>query len=122
MSRLFERKYEQGVSARDRDMLPAADRERYRPGSDLTAGLKLPQRFARRRVERVEVPLVRSAEHEAARGRQHARPRRRRQLEIPHLLPRLDIDRAHGAPGFLVEPLLAAAGVVGAGLVLDRRL
>ena len=84
--------------------------------TDRAASLELPQRLAGPRVEREEIALRRSAEHETARCRHHARPGRRRQLEVPHLFAGLDVERAHRAPRFLVEPLFAAAGVVRARL------
>ena len=115
-------KDEQRVAAGDRDVLFAVGEKRHRPGSDRAAGLELPQRLAGRRVERVEVAFVRSAEHQSAGRGHHAGPGRRRQREVPHRLAGLHVERAHGAPRFLVEPLFAAAGVVGARPVLDGGL
>ena len=116
---LLDPEYEEGMSAGDGDVLLVAGEVRHRARSDRAAGLKLPQRLAAPGVERVEVAFVRSAEHESAGGCHHASPRRRRQLEVPRLLAGLHIERTDGTPRFLVEPLLAAAGVVGPRFVLD---
>src|SRR6266542_3289212 len=110
------------MTSGDRYVLLAVREIRHRTGSDRAAGLELPQRFARARVEREEVAFLRSAEYETTGGRHHARPWRRWQREVPHWLPGLHVDGANRAPRFLVEPLFAAAGVVGPGFVLDARL
>src|SRR5262245_1301077 len=115
----LEPECEDRVATRDDDPLFPPGEERHRGTADRGARLKLPERFASLRVYRVEVPFVRSTEHETAGGRHHAGPRRRRQLEVPHRLAALHVDGAHRAPGFFVETLLAAAGEVGAGPVLD---
>ena|SRR5437867_1314048 len=61
----------------DGDTLVAVDGEGHRIGDDGSAGLEIPQGFPGACIERVEISFVGTGENQAARSREHARPRRR---------------------------------------------
>src|SRR5579864_7783399 len=107
------------MPASDGDVLLALGRERHRSRSDRAAGLELPKRLAALRVQRVEVALVGPAEDQPACRREHASPRGGWQGEVPYLLAGFHVERTHRAPGLLVQPLLASAGVIRARPILD---
>src|SRR5579871_4912950 len=65
------------------DALAPVDAERNGIGGDAPAGLKVPERLAGLSIEREEVAFVRTGKDQAAASREHARPRRGVQWELP---------------------------------------
>src|SRR5207253_5384493 len=101
--------------------------ERNRIRADAAAGLKIPEWLSCFRIQSVEIPFVRAAEHEAARRGEHAGPRRRMQPEFPDHLAGDRIERANSAPGVIRRQFLLSAAreersgfIVGLALVIGR--
>src|SRR5579859_4225720 len=102
----------------DGDALVAVDGERHGIGDNAAAGLKVPQRLSRARIERVEVTFVGARENQAPGGGEYAGPRRRVQLEFPAQLSGLSLQRFDRAPSIVGRQLIfAAASKKGGGLV-----
>src|SRR5262249_36357984 len=83
------------MPCRDRHVLAAINLEANRICDDLTACLKVPQRFPCHRVECVEVPFIRPAKNDSAAGSHHSRPGRRLNRELPPQLPCPTLERAN---------------------------
>src|SRR5262245_19384532 len=103
-------KDEQRLPCGDGYVLFAVNQKADRIGRHGTAGLKIPERLPRQGVEREEIAFVRPAENYAARGGQHAGPRRRLQTKLPFHLARQHIESANRAIGLVaVQHAFAAA-------------
>src|SRR5580658_8862126 len=62
---------------------------------------KLPQRLSGRSIQREEIGLIRSAEHQSSRGGKNRHPRRRQHLELPLPLAGGSDQRPNRAIGLL---------------------
>src|SRR5258708_10766039 len=95
----LQSKYEQRMPRRYRDPLLAIHAEGHNVGVHFSAGLIVPKWLARSGVQRIEVAFHRTTEYQPAASREHARPRRRFQLELPLDRARQRVQRPHCSPG-----------------------
>src|SRR5690348_11372616 len=107
----------QRAATGNRDVLRPVNQKRHRRCFYNAPGLKRPERFTRRCVERVEVAFIGSREHKAPGGGENPTPWRRGQREVPFLLTGRRIQRTDCPGCFFAERSLGHAGVKGSRLV-----